>query len=244
MDGYLQIDAKYVSVKGHKNKMAFIWAIDYSSHDILWYELVSSETYAAYLHIFKNLKSVGYRPKAIICDELPQIWKSAIEIFPNSKIQLCTVHLKRNIKKSLSMKNSEDVDFFHDIKLLFASKSLKKFANETRNLLQKHSSNRKYVTILRDLVGKEALFTTYLRKTSCPSTTNLIECYNKHLNKRLRKIDGFKSYNNALLWLNAYVHNKRTSKLTCCKGKFKHLNGKLPLSFTARDDRERIYKIN
>lgn len=242
-DGYLQIDAKYISVKGHKNKMAFIWAIDYNSHDVLWYELVSSETYAAYLHIFAKLKAAGYRPRAVICDELPQIWKSAMQIFPGVNVQLCTVHLKRNIRKALSMKNPDDVTFFQDIKYLFASKNLKYFAATTRDLLRKHFNSRKYVAILRDLMNKESLYTTYLKNSSCPSTTNLIECYNKHLNKRLRKIDGFGSSQSALMWLNAYVYYKRTSKLTSCKGKFKYLNGKIPLSLTAREDRDRIFLL-
>ena len=52
--GYLMLDAKYVAVKGRKRKMAFIWAIDYYKHDILFSLLVPDETYIAYWNCFSD----------------------------------------------------------------------------------------------------------------------------------------------------------------------------------------------
>jgi hypothetical protein len=103
---------------------------------------------------------------------------------------------------------------------------------------------KQQVEILADVARKEWYLTTHIRQGRCPATSNLIECYNKHLEGRLRKLDGFKSYHNAEIWLNGYVWMKRTTKLQCCKHQFKRLNGSLPLGLTARDDLEKIYRIN
>ncbi|MBD3279439.1 MAG: hypothetical protein GF390_01875 [Candidatus Pacebacteria bacterium] len=62
-----------------------------------------------------------------------------------------------------------------------------------------------------------------------PTTTNLIECFNSHLQGRLKTIKGFESFKHADLWLNAYFLRRRTKKFTDCRGKFRNLNGKTSL---------------
>jgi hypothetical protein len=49
--------------------MAFIWAVDYYKHDILFSGLYPSETYLAYENCFRFLRKIGFQAKAIICDE-------------------------------------------------------------------------------------------------------------------------------------------------------------------------------
>lgn len=242
--GFLQIDAKYVSVKGHQNKMAFIWSIDYYTHDIIWNMLVPSESAYAYLTLFKRLKALNYPLKALICDEHTSILSTVNKVFPNSPVQICLTHYKRNIRYKLNFKQDCDLHFWQDLKLLLSSNSIKQFSYRGRNMLQSYMKFPHLLAILADIQAKEPYLTTNIRFKKCPDTTNLIECYNKHLNVRLKKLDGFKSYDNAQLWLNAYIWLKRTSKLKCCKGKFRKLNGHMPLAFTAKDHLERIYNFN
>lgn len=240
--GYLQVDAKYVSVRG--KKMAFIWAIDYYTHDIVWNILVPSENTEAYLSLFKRLRSANYHLKALICDDHPAIIPTALSIFRKAKVQICTTHYKRNIRKKLDLRNNtRDKEFWNSIKLLFAAKNFKHWGYLGRGMIDEYGGETKYIGILGDIQRKSYYLTTYITHTKCPSTTNLIEGYNKHLSTRLRKIDGFKTYPSAELWLNAYVWMRRTTPLQCCKGKFKNLNRHTTLSLTARDDLEKIYNF-
>ncbi len=73
-----------------------------------------------------------------------------------------------------------------------------------------------------------------------PATNNLIESFNSHLEARVRSLKGFESFNSAELWLNAYVMNRRLSKFTDCRGKFKHLNKTAPIAHTAMYDAQNV----
>lgn len=194
--GYLQVDAKYISVRGVK--MAFIWAIDYYTHDVVWHMLAPSENSLAYLPLFKRLKSAGYELKGLTCDEHPAILGTVNLVFPNAVVQICTAHYLRNIRYKLNLKEQKDIFFLKDLKKLFRSESMKEFSIKGRKMMERYREKHQ-VEILADVVRKETYLTTHIRRKRCPATSNLIECYNKHLNARLRKIDGFKSYQNAEL---------------------------------------------
>ncbi len=73
-----------------------------------------------------------------------------------------------------------------------------------------------------------------------PATNNLIVSFNSHLEARVRSLKGFESFNSAELWLNAYVMNRRLSKFTDCRGKFKHLNKTAPIAHTAMYDAQNV----
>jgi transposase-like protein len=240
--GYLQIDAKYISVRGNDRKMAFIWAIDYYTHDVVWWTLASSENYEAYYWVFKRLRFLGYQLKCLICDDHKSIQDACTFVFPNVHIQLCLTHYKRNIQKLLDLRNnSGDRRFFKSIKLLFASAGSKIFHYRGKQMVRSYGTNPIYLKILAEIDRKYERLTTYLRFSKCPSTTNLIEGYNRHLADRIKSISGFKRYDTAALWLNSYVMWRRTTELKSCKGKFKHLNGKLTLGETAGRNAPEIY---
>ena len=65
----------------------------------------------------------------------------------------------------------------------------------------------------------------YLEHKGTPSTTNLIESFNSHLEARVRPLKGFESFKHADLWLNAFFLRRRTKKFTDCSGRFRRLNG-------------------
>ncbi len=231
--GYLQVDAKYISVRGRQT--AFIWAIDYYTHDIVWHMLVPTENSLAYLTLFKRLRSVGYELKGLTCDEHPAILGTVNLVFPNAVVQICIVHYLRNVRYKLNLKEQDDIFFLKDLKGLLLAESMKEFSIKGRRMMERYREKHQ-VGILVDVARKESYLTTHIRRKRCPATSNLIECYNKHLNGRLRKLDGFKSYHNAEIWLNGYVMYKRSNALKSCKGKFKRLNGHSPLSLTAEDN--------
>jgi transposase-like protein len=230
-------DAKYVSVKGHKDKMAFIWFLDYYKHDILFSILVRRETYSAYWQGFKLLKRLDYPCKAVIADEHPAIHAAAKDNFPKARFQLCHTHILRNIRSSLDVRHDEyDKRFLMEVAAMFRSKLLPEYSRKATRLVRKYGDESKYLKILAELDRKHEQLVTYLVDKSCPRTSNLIECYNSHLDQRLRAIKGFESYRNAELWLNAYVVHRRITPFTDCSGRFKKLNGEAPLFFTVEDD--------
>jgi len=95
-----------------------------------------------------------------------------------------------------------------------------------------HKDDPLKLNILTNIMSKRIELTNYLLIPNSPNTTNLIEGFNGHLKDRLKSIRGFKSFDSASLWLNAYVLRRRTTKFKACNRKFKHLNGKTPLDST------------
>jgi transposase-like protein len=198
--GYLLVDAKYVSVRGNDKKLAFIWTLDYYTHDVIWYMLASSENTQAYYAMFTRLKKIGYQLNCLICDDHATAQNVVKLIYPKAKIQLCLTHYKRNIQKMLELRRNDcDRAFFKDILRLFMSKDEKEFNGIGKWMIQTYGIERKYRQILMNIDQNTEVLTTYLKFKNCPSTTNLIECYNKHLSGRLKTIDGFKSYETAEL---------------------------------------------
>jgi len=55
--GILNIDGKYVKVRGHEKKIPFIYCIDFLTHDIPTGILVPAESYQAFLKAFSFTKS-------------------------------------------------------------------------------------------------------------------------------------------------------------------------------------------
>lgn len=230
---YLQIDATYVSIRGRK--YAFIWVVDYYHHDILYSILAPSESYQAYRSCFSHLKKMGIFPRVMTADEHSSIYRALKDVFPSAKLQLCHVHILRNIRKQLDTKSFADMQFLGAVKRILESRHIEQFRKRAVAIQHKYHHNELYRKILLDLNYKTEHITTFLRYRKTPNTTNLIECYNSHLKQRLRAIKGFQSYKSANLWLNAYVIRKRTKPLTDCGGQFKKLNGTIPLFHTAGD---------
>lgn len=62
-----------------------------------------------------------------------------------------------------------------------------------------------------------------------PTTTNLLEAMNGHLEDRLTSIRGFESKETANNYLNALILQRRFKTLKSCREHFSHLNGRSPL---------------
>jgi len=154
------------------------------------------------------------------------------------RVQLCLNHIKEGIRRLLKVRSdATHKSFFTRLAFAFTLKyKLADYHSYIRKLIRLHSAHLIYSAILFEIVKKDEYLTTHLKYHHCPSTNNLIEAFNSHIEARLKLFRGFQSQLSAEIWLNAYVMNRRLSKFTDCTDKFKHLNGSVSLAYTAMDE--------
>lgn len=234
--GILLVDGKYVKIKKHDRKIPVLYGVDYKSHDIPHYRLTKAEDYLNCKKFFESIKLTDYPLQAVVCDDNNNIYNAAKYVFPNVVIQLCHVHFLRNAKYSLDLDNNPYHRIFLAVlsKLLVEKRSRDDFEKKATNLVKQFSKDDVCSSILIDLSMKQSLLQGYLQHRGTPTTTNLIESMNSHLEARVRPLKGFESFKHADLWLNGYFLRRRTKKYTDCSGKFKRLNGKASLEITKK----------
>lgn len=236
--GILIIDGKYVKVRGHKQKIPFIYGIDYETHDILFGLLVKAEDEASFLTFFHTLKELGYPLKIVVADDRSSLPLALKQVFPDVPLQLCLNHYLENIRVSLHIRTDPTHRYFFN--------SLKKHvfdeyqSDEKLNLALRHVWNERCENIpLRQAIvlqinaRRKELF-AYKQIPNAPNNTNLIELYNSHFNARLKSLKGFKTKEHAQIWLNGLLIRRRTKPFTDCGPKFKHLNGKSSLQMSIK----------
>lgn len=234
--GILLVDGKYVKVKKHDRKIPVIYGVDYKTHDIPHFRLTKTEDYLNCKRFFESIKLTSYPLQAIVCDDNKNIYNAAKYVFPNVVVQLCHVHFLRNMKALLDLENNQYHQLFFAVlsKLLVEKRSKLDFEKKASNLMKNFSGDDACVAILIELARKQPLLQGYLHHKNTPTTTNLIESMNSHLEARVRPLKGFQSFKHAELWLNGYFLRRRTKKWTDCTGKFKRLNGKTSLEITKK----------
>ena len=239
--GILNLDGKYVKVKGYQKEIPFIYGMDFLTHDIPTGIMAPSESSQAFARVFRLLKTIGYPLRIVICDDSSALRLALKHSYPNAKIQLCHNHYFENLRYYLSIKTSDRFHpFFNELQAAFSTKHHPK----KRQALLAHI-NYKYArdndTILGIMVDIEKrsdeLF-AYKQFKNCPATNNMIEGYNSQLKGRFKTIKGFQSFHSAERWLNAWMIRRRTKKLTDCEKPFKHLNGECSLSQTLKKDQK------
>lgn len=240
----LNIDGKFVKVRGYEKKIPFIYAIDYYKHDIPAGILVPGESYDAYLKLLRLLKDLGYDPKVIVSDEAPSLPLALERVFPRARQQICLVHFLENIRTLLKVRTVDTYrNFFNELNLIF-----KRSVPFKQRLFVLEMQREKYMNdflikhIIDQILEKYALLFAFENFPNCPSTNNIIEAFNSHLNGRLKTIKGFKSFNGAERWLNAWMIRRRTKPFTDCRGQFRYLNGRCSLEEVI-DIQEKLEKI-
>lgn len=200
----LLVDGKYIHVKGFEKKIPMLWCLDYQSHDPLIHMLAPSENYQAYLAFFSKLKDMNYPLEVLICDESESLIFAAKFHYPNVKIQLCLNHIKEGIRRTLqSRTNPSHEHFVKQIEYLFRQKGIYEYSKYAVKLTREHKENLAYMNILLELSRKHELLIRHLVDKRAPSTNNLIESFNSHLEARVRSLKGFESFESAEVWLNA-----------------------------------------
>jgi len=237
--GILVVDGKFVKVRGYQKKIPFIYGIDYLTHDIPVGILIPSESTEAFKKFFRLLKTVNYPLRVVVCDDVISSLKPALNChYPKARIQLCHTHYLENIRQKLKVRTSQcHVKFFNSLKesLFDEHKEEKKLSIILRSFIvgsAKEDAIRQ--KIIMDIWERRKNLFAYKKIPNCPNNTNLIELFNSHLNARLKSIKGFKSFESANRWLNAYLIRRRTRPFTSCERKFAKLNHKSSLEMTIK----------
>lgn len=227
--GILILDGKFVKVRGHAKKIPFIYGIDYLTHDIPVAQLSKAESADAFDALFAKLKDCKYPLKIVVADDRSSIDSALKRHFPSALIQRCQSHYLENIRQALHTRTEEKHHHFFDALKRYVFEEYvddEKLDNILHHLfVQQATHDPLRQAILIDIDKRRKELFAYKNIPECPSNTNLIELYNSHLNGRLKTIKGFKSFQAAERWLNAYTLRRRTKPFTDCGPRFKHLNG-------------------
>lgn len=239
--GRILVDGKYLKVKGYERKIPVIYGIDYTTHDIPHYLLAPDEGYKPCLKLFSSLRLANYQLYGLTSDDNRNIYEACKFIFPQAVTQLCLNHYKENIRQLLGVRLEETPQthkiFMKALEHLFAKKrSLQELEIIAGKMVTAFGRDPKLLPVLLDLQKRQHLIFAYQFLKNIPTTTNLIESFNSHLQGRLETIKGFESFEHADLWLNGYFLRRRTKIFTDCSTHFKRLNGKTSLSQSQNRD--------
>ena len=233
----LLVDGKYIRVGKHDRKIPVLYGIDYLTHDIPGYRFAPSESYASWLKFFASLKLAGYTPCVVVCDDNENIRQAANKIFPNVIIQLCHRHYLANLRRILDTRNVPKYRLFVMVikRLLAKKRSPSELKVVAGRLVDAYRGDEAILYILADLEKRSQLLFGYMKFPRTPTTTNLIECFNSHLEGRLKTIKGFQNSHSADQWLNAYFLKRRLTPFKDCGHPFKRLNGYCSLEKTLKN---------
>jgi len=237
--GILNVDGKYVKVKGYDKKVPFIYGIDFLTHDLPVGALALSENNQIFLKFFRLLKSINYPLQVVICDDSEGLKIALKQVYPKARLQLCHNHYFENLRQLLRTRTEPTYrSFLFELKDAFSPKH-----HYFRRQAKLAHVNYKYarndpvlLSVMADIARREDKLFAFKKIESCPNTNNIIEAYNSHLQGRLKTIKGFDSFRSACRWLNAWLVRRRTKNFTDCNVPFKHLNGVCSLSKTIKKD--------
>lgn len=240
--GILNVDGKYIAVKGYPKKIPFIWSVDYLMHDFPVGILAPAESYEAFLKLFRLLKTINYPIRVVVCDDVDALKSALFHWYPKAKIQLCHTHYIENIRQLLHLRTTGKDNpiyqhFFNSLmKYVFTDPT-----NQTErehgiiHVLEQATHNDPLLhSVILDIAKRYTELFCYESIPDCPNTNNIIECFNSHLQGRLDTIKGFQSFHSAERFLNAYLIRRRTKPFTDCEGRFKKYNGLMPLQNSLR----------
>lgn len=204
--GILNVDGKYVKVKGYEKKTPFIYGIDF-------FQIVISDDISP---LKQALFKVYPKAKTQLCHThyLENI-RQDLRIRTEEKYQSF---------------------FYELITKVFTSTDdLKTKLNALFYLYNKYAKDNPILQyILIQINNRQKELFNYQTINYCPRTNNIIESFNSHLQGRLKSIKGFKSFHSADRWLNAWMIRRRTKPYTDCQGMFKKYNSKMPLEMSIK----------
>lgn len=154
-------------------------------------------------------------------------------VYPNASVQTCQNHFLEGIRRDLNVRSSKTYQpFFLNIEAVLKERLDPVSFNLKLGEIYKEFKgveNQRVSYWISEMMRRKEELLAYQRFPGSPSTTNIIEAYNSHLEARLRALKGFESYHSADLWINGYILRRRLKPFTDCGEYFKHLNGKRSL---------------
>lgn len=231
--GILNVDGKYIAIKGFPKRLPFIWCVDFLQHDFPVSVLAHAENIGAFSKLFEALLACNYPLRIVVCDDVAPLKIALKRYYPDAEIQLCHTHYIENIRQQLHIRTQTIYQhFFHSLMLCVFTDSLTRDERETGLLYiaeQRTNHNPLLQSIVIAIATRFDDLFRYATIDRCPKTNNIIECFNSHLKGRLSSVKGFQSFESAERFLNAFLIRRRTKPFTDCEGQFKHFNGSIPL---------------
>lgn len=234
--GILLVDGKYVAVKGYERKIPVLYGIDYLTHDIPSYVLSVAENYQTCRAFFTSLRLLNYPLQAVVSDDNVNIYQACLSVYPKAVTQLCQNHYKQSLRLGLNVgADSTYRPFMEEVEQLFERKrSLDEFTRLAGKVYVRYGHDQACAAVMVEMQRRLPRLLGYANLPGVPTTSNLIESFNSHLEGRLKTIKGFETFKHADSWLNAYFIRRRIKKFTDCSGKFRGLNGKCSLQQTLK----------
>jgi hypothetical protein len=234
----LLCDGKYFNLKGYLQGYVLLWGIDYFRHDIPIFTLAPSENYHTWATYFSYFRIIGAQPQLVACDDNANLKLAARNTFPSVRIQTCYNHFKENIRRDLKVRSDPTYKpFMKRVEEVLTEKLTDQDLN--KRLFALYADYRHdpiCLSILTNIERYKPELLAYRGIPQSPTTTNIIEGLNSHLESRLLPLRSFQSLPYARLWFNGYVLKRRFTKFTDCRGKFKHLNGKTGVEMTKKPE--------
>lgn len=234
----LVVDGKYFNVADGKPDWVLLWGVDYFRHDMPIMFVAPAESYQAWSKFFFYFRITTHMPQLIVCDDNTNLKMAARKHFPAVRIQTCFNHFKENIRRDLKVRSDDTYKrFMHRIEDVLTGKLSDDAMNRLLfSLYRDFQTDPVALSILTNIERYRGELTGYRGTPSAPVTTNIIEGFNSHLEKRLQAIRSFQSIGYAKLWLNGYVLKRRYTIYTDCRGKFRSLNGKSGVQLTKKPE--------
>jgi hypothetical protein len=234
----LVCDGKYFNVASQPYDWVLLWGFDYFRHDIPVILVAPAESYASWAKFFTYFRIINNYPRLVVCDDNVNEKMAARAKLPGVKIQACYNHFKENIRRTLKIRSDETYrTFMHRVEDVFVGKR----ADEDRNkrlfsLFQEYQSDPACVAVLMNIQKYSPELLAYRGIPAAPTTSNIIEGMNSHIEARLHSLRSFQSPTHAKLWFNGFILKRRFTPFTDCRGKFKHLNGKSGVQMTKKPE--------
>lgn len=199
-------DSTYISVKRGtvgKEALHILIGITISGEkEILSYELFPTESPENYKDMLEDLKKRGLNKVLLfVTDGLKGIKEKLEEVFPKAKYQTCWTHVIRNVL--LKVRSKDKTEISEDLKAVYQASTKDEAEKNLALFIDKYKG--KYPKVTNSLLDiRDCLFTYYLFPKPIRRsiyTTNIIENYNKHLKKGIKKKEQFPNEQS----LNRYV---------------------------------------
>jgi transposase-like protein len=209
------IDGKYIEVKeGDRLRKACIYVVVGLNRQgykkiLGCYVHQGQENLDAWRKVLRSLIERGLRRVMILVqDDFSGLLKLSKSLFPNTDIQLCTVHMKRNSKSHLNKIDAKEfIQRFRSLSQSWDSELAAKDFDEMCDRFEKSAPH--FIAELRKKRKHYLYFVNYPTEVRRPfSTTNLVEAVNGSLEKMKMNNGGyFQSENNLKMKLSIVVKN-------------------------------------
>lgn len=218
--GIIVFDGKELKMQGEK--IHILIAADNNTGIPFCYGLYKRENKESaehFLHLVK--KSYPVDIKGIISDfgRSKSFIKTVENIFPNVPHQTCQVHYLRHIRMRLPMSKKSKYWWRNKVLLKIIRKILQAPTREISlkwlailNDYKRVFPNKKQIAIIKSINQNYKHLTKYYENRFLTTNSNVIENIIRQLNRRLKTMDGVKSENNLLCFLQIkltdYIINK------------------------------------